>query len=91
MSITLNETFCLSHLVEINANRLWDDAQHVNARFCRENHRAEGESMFIMDGTNYEQKIEDAEAFGCTTEFVEAYRTAVEQYKADLVMFHHDV
>lgn len=84
--------FSTSKLIEVNANGLWDEPDHVNARFCQEQNRATGSegSLFFMDGTNYPEKLQEAVEFGCTPEFINAYQLAL-NLGADFVMFFHDV
>lgn len=89
----MESIFTTSVLIEVNCNDFWDTPDHVNARFCREHCRATGSegSLFLMDGKNYPDKIIQAEQFGCTPEFVNAYHTAVNGLSADLVLMIHDV
>jgi len=84
--------FTITKLVEVNANDLWDTPTHVNARFCGERCRASGSegSLFLMDGKNYQEKVEEAKDYGCTSAFIAAYEQAI-QMGAELVLFCHDV
>lgn len=81
----------LNKVIEVNANDLWDTPDHVNARFCQEHARASNNEtgLFFMDG-DYAPKIQEAEDFGCTPDFVKVYQEAQEEGCA-FVLFYHDV
>jgi hypothetical protein len=84
--------FTKTMIVEVNANEFWDNEDNINFRFCKEHCRASDKigAMFIMDGTSYSEKLDDAKEYGCDKEFIAAYEAAM-NLGGEFVMFYHDV
>lgn len=77
-------------MVEIEAGDYFEN-DSINWQYCMQNatfqHRDDDACEFILhvgsdhdtDGSYYENAIERMEAFGCTKDFVDAYRAAAEE------------
>lgn len=82
----------LSQLAEVNACDLWEDASHVNYRYCAEKCRMRNEegTQFLMDGLSHddtEYMLGEAKEYGCTEEFLAAWESGIEA-GGEFVMFY---
>lgn len=75
--------FTSSLLVEVSLPEL----SAADLAFLEAKNRAKGSAGYLMDGTNYTEQYDAAVEAGCSEPFLSAYRQAIFQQVADLVLF----